>query len=83
MAWVRRDLKDYSQPSCHGQGHFTLHQVAQGPIQPGLEHSLGQGMSQQHHSEEFLISNLSIPCQFKAITSYPTLHALLRSSYAT
>jgi len=25
------------QPPCHGQGHLKLEQVAQSPIQPGLE----------------------------------------------
>jgi len=27
----------YFQPPCHGQGHLPLDQVAQSPIQPGLE----------------------------------------------
>jgi len=29
------------QPPCHGQGHLPLDQVAQSPIQPGLEHCQG------------------------------------------
>jgi len=30
MAWVGRDLKDHLVPTpCHGQGHFSLDQVAQ------------------------------------------------------
>jgi len=27
------------KPPCHGQGHLPLDEVAQSPIQPGLEHS--------------------------------------------
>jgi len=43
MAWVGRDLKDHQVPNpCHRQGCFPLNQalgqVAQGPIQTGLEH---------------------------------------------
>jgi len=26
------------QPPCHGQRHLSLDQVAQSPVQPGLEH---------------------------------------------
>jgi len=44
MVWVGRNLKDYLvQPPCHGQGHLPLDQVAQSPIQPGLEHCQGEG----------------------------------------
>jgi len=32
------------QPPCHGQGHLPLDQVAQSPIQPGLEHCQGGGI---------------------------------------
>jgi len=39
MVWVGRDLQRSSSPTpCHGQGHLPLDQVAQSPIQPGLEH---------------------------------------------
>jgi len=31
------------QLPCHGQGHLPLEQVAQSPIQPGLEHCQGGG----------------------------------------
>ena len=31
------------QPLCHGQGRLPLDQVAQSPIQPGLEHFHGAG----------------------------------------
>jgi len=54
------------QPPCHDQGHLPLDQVAQNPIQPGLEHFLGGGShsfsgqpvpaSHHPHSEEFLPS---------------------------
>ena len=32
------------QPPCHGQGHLALDQVAQSPVQPGLEHFQGWGI---------------------------------------
>ena len=71
------------QPRCHGQGHLPLDQVAQSPIQPGVEqfngwgiHSLsGQPVPVPHHpqSEEFLpyISSKSTLFRFKAITPCP------------
>jgi len=31
------------QPPCHGQGHLPVDQVAQSPVQPGLEHCQGGG----------------------------------------
>ncbi|EOA97032.1 hypothetical protein Anapl_17450, partial [Anas platyrhynchos] len=44
MVWVGRDLKDHPvPPPCHGLGHLPLDQVAQSPIQPGLEHLQGWG----------------------------------------
>ncbi|CAM9495076.1 unnamed protein product, partial [Bubo scandiacus] len=33
----------YSNPLCHEQGHLPLAQVAQSPVQPGLEHCQGGG----------------------------------------
>jgi len=52
------------QPPCHGQGHLPPDQVAQSPIQPGLEHCQGgdshsfsgQPVPVPHHpcSEEFI-----------------------------
>jgi len=52
------------QPPCHGHRHLPLDQVAQSPIQPGLEHSQGgsshrfsgQPVTVPHHphSKEFL-----------------------------
>jgi len=42
MVWVGRDLRDHVVPThCYGQGHLPLDQVAQSPIQPGLEHLQG------------------------------------------
>lgn len=36
MTCVRRDPKDYLIPiPCFGQGHPSIEQAAQGPIQPG------------------------------------------------
>ena len=66
--------------SCHGQGHIPLDQVAQSPIQPGLEHFQGGGshsfsgqpvpVPHHPHGEEFLpyIESKSSLFQFKAIT---------------
>ena len=52
------------QPPCHGQGHLPLDQVAQSPVQPGVEHCQGgcshsfsgQPVPVPHHphSEDFL-----------------------------
>lgn len=43
---LRGSLKLISfQPSCHEQGHFPPDLVAQGLIQPGLEHCQGHGTS--------------------------------------
>lgn len=33
MIWFGRDLKDFLVPTCHGQGHLLLDQIAQGAIQ--------------------------------------------------
>jgi len=52
------------QPPCHGQGQLPLAQVAQSPVQPGLEHFQGGGSHSfsgkpvpgphQPHSKEFI-----------------------------
>ncbi|KAK4821804.1 hypothetical protein QYF61_003833 [Mycteria americana] len=45
MIWVAKDLKDHLVPTpCHGQGQLPLDQVAQSPMQPGLEHFQGWGI---------------------------------------
>jgi len=45
MLWVGRDLKGHLvQRPCHEQGHLLLDQVAQSPVQPGLEHCQGWGI---------------------------------------
>lgn len=45
MVWAKRDLKDHLAPSpCHGQQCLPLDQVAQSPIQFGLEHRQAWGM---------------------------------------
>ncbi|EOB08416.1 hypothetical protein Anapl_06434, partial [Anas platyrhynchos] len=45
MAQVGRNLKDHPfPPPCHGQEHLPPDQVAQSPIQPGLEHLQGWGI---------------------------------------
>ena len=64
MVWVGRDVKDHIVPNLLPVGHLPLDQVAQSPIQPGLEHSQGRGshsFSGQHvpvphhtHGKEFL-----------------------------
>jgi len=74
MVWVGRDLIDLLDPTlCHGQGHLPLDQVAQSPIQPGLELFHGGGIHDfsgqpapvPHHPHSkkkiFLISNLNLP----------------------
>ena len=65
MFWVGRDFERSSSPNpCSEQGHLQLDQVAQSPVQPGLEcfqvwglHSLsGQPAPVFHHpyGKEFL-----------------------------
>ena len=65
MVWVGKDLKDHLvPPPCHGQGHLPLAQVAQSPVQPGLEPFQGGGshsfsgqpvpVSHHPHREELL-----------------------------
>ena len=60
------------QPPCNEQGHLQLHQVAQTPFQPYLEHPQGWSIHQlsgqpgpvPHHSyckKKILISNLNLP----------------------
>ncbi|KAK4821027.1 hypothetical protein QYF61_012113 [Mycteria americana] len=62
MVWVGRDLTDHPVPTpCHGQGHLPPDQVAQSPIQPGLEHCQGWGIR----------SFSGQPVPFKAITPRP------------
>jgi len=76
-------------PPSHGQGHLPLDQVAQSPVQPGLEHFQGgdshsfsgQPVPVFHHphGEEFffLISNLNLPSfslePFPLVLSLPAL----------
>ena len=41
---IGRVLTDHLVPTpCHGQGHLPPDQVAQSPVQPGLEHFQGAG----------------------------------------
>lgn len=65
MSWVGKDLKNHLLSSpCHAQGYLPLHQVAQGPIQPGFEYfhgwsihrfsGLPVSVPQHHQSTEFL-----------------------------
>ena len=45
MVWVGRGLYDHPVPTpCYRQGHLPLDQVAQSPIQPGLECFQGGGI---------------------------------------
>jgi len=72
------------QPPCHEQGHLPPDQVAQSPIQPGLEHCQGGGshsfsgqpvpVPHHPHSKEFLPCIYSKPTLFlfKTITLCPT-----------
>jgi len=71
------------QGPCHGQGHLPLDQVAQSPIQPGLEHSQGgastaplgnlfQCLTTLVVKNFFLISNLNLPSfNLKPLTPCP------------
>ena len=44
MVWVGRDLTDHLVAPCgYGQGPLPPDQVAQSPVQPGLEHCQGGG----------------------------------------
>jgi len=64
LGWKGPYRPSSSKAPCHGQGHLPLDQVAQSPIQPGLEHSQeggihifsGQPVPVPHHpqSKEFL-----------------------------
>jgi len=65
MVGVKRKLKHHLVPSpCHGQGHLPPDQVAQSPLQPGLDHLhgwsihsfCGQPVPVPHHrlSKEFI-----------------------------
>lgn len=46
MVWVGRNLKDHPVPiPCRGQEDLLLDQVAQDPIQPGLEYFQGLGIN--------------------------------------
>jgi len=68
MVWVGSYLIDLPvpMPPCHGQGHLPSDQVAQSPIQPGLEHFQERGIHSfsakpvpvphKPHSKEFLSS---------------------------
>jgi len=45
MVWVGKNLIDHLVPPlCHGQGHLPLDQVAQSPIQRGLQQFQGGGI---------------------------------------
>jgi len=62
-----------AQPPCSEQGHLQLDQVAQSPVQPGLEHFQGGGSHNFsgepvpvfHHPHGkkifFVISSLNVP----------------------
>jgi len=65
MLWVGRDISDLLVPAlCYGQGHLPLNQVAQSPIQAGLECFQGWGIynlsgqpvlvSHHTHNKEFI-----------------------------
>ena len=81
------------QSPCYRQGHFSLDQVAQSPIQPGLERLQGGGIhnlpeqpasvSYHLHSKEFL-SNIcckSTLFQFKAISPCPVTTCPYKNSF--
>jgi len=83
LGWQGPYRSSSSNPPATGQGHLPLDQVAQSPIQPGLEpcqgggiyNFSGQPVSVPHHphSKEFLsyIQFKFVLFQFKAITPCP------------
>lgn len=85
MLWVGRDLTEHLvHKTCHGQGHFPLHQIAQNPAQSGLETSSLQVIynfsgqpacfSPSHSKVVFPNSQTKPPlCQFEAIPSCPSM----------
>ena len=68
MAWVGRDLNCHvgNNPCCR-QGYqildYTLDQVAQGPIQPGLEHLQGQGNHSGKHLTTISVKDIEHEAQ--------------------
>ena len=91
MILVGGGLKNHLAPTllCE-RGHLPLDQVAQSPIQPGLEHFQGAGIhnfSRQlvpvphnTHGKEFLMSNLKLPSfSLKTLPLVLSLQALFKS----
>lgn len=89
MGWVGRDLKD--QTWTHSLGwvpspkHLPLHQAAQSPTQPSLEHFQGRGIHSCRCLTTFTVKNFSLISnpnlfQFKAIVPCSSLHALLKNN---
>jgi len=79
MAWVGWDLKDHEAPSpCCRQSsqppHLIPAQVAQGPIQPGLEHLHGWGI---HSLSGQLFQHLTI----LIVKTFPLTFNLTLSSF--
>ena len=84
------------QPPCNVQGHLQLDQIAQSPIQPGLEcfqgwgicHVSGQPVPVSHHlhckKNFFLISNVNLPSfLFKIINPCPVATAPAKKSVSS
>ncbi|KAK4807192.1 hypothetical protein QYF61_024312 [Mycteria americana] len=77
------------QPTCHGQGHLSLDQVAQSLIQPDLEHFQGWGIhnfsgqpvpvSHHPHRKAFLpyVQSKSTLFQFKSVAPCPVTTGLV------
>ena len=64
MAWVGRDLKDDRVPiplpqAGHQLPDLVLDQIAEGPIQPGLEHLQGQSIHSLSQHEAHLTQVMS------------------------
>jgi len=91
--WCHRIIEQFGlevQPLCSEQGHLALDQVAQSPVQPGLEcfqgwgsnHLSGQPVPVPHHPhyKNFLISSLNLPSfSLKPLRLVLLQQALLKS----
>lgn len=65
--WVRLEGTLKFNPLGYGQGHLSLDQIVQSPIQPGLERFQGEGIHNfcghsilKHSSKEFLILHVPL-----------------------
>ena len=89
---LEETFKDHLvQPSGHGQGHFSLGQVAQSPIQPDFEHFQGWGIHNisgqpvpvshpRHKKIPPYVQSTSTLFQFKTVAPCPVTKGLGKKS---